>query len=73
MYSLDNIDEYVIEECKKQIKRIYPEFRYRLLGASKDKTALIAEIDFPDGIFYFRVDERSISSAYRTVEDADRY
>lgn len=72
MYSMDYVDETLEEMCNAQIKRIYPEFRPHFLGASKDKTSLIAEIEFPDGTFYFRVTENSVSSAYKTVDEADR-
>lgn len=72
MYDLDFVDEYTIDGCKEQLKRVYPEFRSRLLGVSKDKTSLIAEIEFPDGTFYFRVTENSVSRAYKSREDADR-
>lgn len=68
----DYVDEYTIEECKKQFLRVYPEFKPHFLGASQDKKSLIAECEFPDGTFYFRVDEHSVSSAYKTMEEADR-
>lgn len=73
MYKLDYADEYFIEACTKRIKSIYPEFRPYFLGVSKDKTCLITAVDFPDGTFFFRVSENSVSSAYNSVEDADRY
>ena len=72
MYTLDFIDEFVLEHCNQQIKRIYPEFRAFPLGVSKDKKAVIYEIEFPDGTFYFRVDESSVSAAYRDRDAADR-
>lgn len=72
MWSLEYIDEYVIEECKKQFKKVYPEFRPHILGVSQDKTSVIAEVEFPDGTFYFRLTEDSVSAAYRTKDDADR-
>ena len=43
-----------------------------VLGASQDKTCLIIQSDMPDGTFYFRVTENSVSSAYKSKEDADR-
>lgn len=72
MYDLDYIDEYVMEECKKQFNRIYPEFRGHPIGASQDRTSVIFECEFPDGTFFFRVTEDSVSSAYKSAEDADR-
>lgn len=72
MYSLDYVDESVIDACRKQFLRVYPEFRPHFLGACKNKQALIVECEFPDGTFYFTVTENSISSAYNTKEDADR-
>lgn len=73
MYDLDYVDETIIEECKKSFKRVYPEFRPYFLGVNKDKTCLIATVDFPDGTFFFRVSEKSVSAAYNSVEDADKY
>lgn len=72
MYDLDYVDETIIEECKKSFKRVYPEFRPYLLGASRDRTCIIVECEMPDGTFYFRVTENSVSSSYNTAEDADR-
>lgn len=72
MYSLDFVDDYVLDRCKKQFSSVYPEFRGYPIGASSDKTCLIFSCSFPDGQFYFRVDERSVSSAYDSKEDADR-
>lgn len=72
MYDLDYVDETIIEECKKSFKRVYPEFRPYLLGASRDRTCIIVECEMPDGTFYFRVTENFVSSSYNTAEDADR-
>jgi len=72
MWDLDYMDEYVLEECKKSFKKIYPEFISRPLGVSQDKMSVIFECDFPDGTFYFRVTENSVSHSYRIKEDADR-
>lgn len=73
MWSMDYVDEYTVESCRKQFLRVYPEFRPYFIGCSQDKQALIAEVYFPDGTFYFRVTERSVSAAYKNKEDADRY
>ena len=72
MYSKNYADESFITNCLKQFKRIYPEFRSRVIGISQDKLYCIIECDFPDGTFYFRVDERTISSSYDTKEEADK-
>ena len=72
MYDLSFIDEYVLEACKRTFSRIYPEFRYRVLGVTQDKQELIFECYFPDGTFYFRVNENSVSSSYNTRDEADR-
>ena len=72
MWSMDYIDESVEEACKKQFRSVYPEFRPYFLGVSQDKTSLITEVEFPDGTFYFRVTEDSVSYSYKTAEDADR-
>lgn len=73
MWDLEQyIDESIVENCKKQFARVYPEFRPYFLGASQDKMSLIAEVDMPDGTFYFRVTEDSVSHSYNSAEDADR-
>lgn len=73
MYSLDIVDNDVIDSAKKSMKRIYPEFSSFPIGISKDKKNVIFKCLFPDGTFFFRVDESSVSSAYRTADDADRF
>lgn len=72
MYSLDYVDEQLVEEAKKLFRRIYPELKPHVLGVSRDKTSIIIECEFPDGTFYFRVDDNSVSSSYNSMEDADR-
>jgi hypothetical protein len=73
MWDLEQyVDESIIEACKKSFARVYPEFRPYLLGASQDRTCIIVECEMPDGTFYFRVTENSVSSSYNTAEDADR-
>lgn len=68
----DYADETVVDKCRKSFLRVYPEFKPVFLGVSQDKTCLIAKVNFPDGTFYFRISESSVSSAYRTIEEADK-
>ncbi len=73
MWNLEQyVDETIVDKCRKMFLKVYPEFEPIFLGASQDKTCLIAKADFPDGIFYFRVFENSISSAYKIKEEADK-
>lgn len=62
----------IIDECKKSFRRVYPEFTSIVLCASKDKCNVIIKCDFPDGTYYFSVDEKSVSSGYKSLDDADR-
>lgn len=57
MYNLDYVDEQRVEEAMKLFRRIYPGLKSHALGVSKDKTSIIIECEFPDGIFYFNVDD----------------
>lgn len=72
MYGLEFIDEIVIEQAKRQFLKVYPEYMPIVIGASQDKDHVIIKCHFPDGTFYFRVHYDSVSTAYRTLEDADR-
>lgn len=72
MYGIEYIDESIIEASKKSFRRVYPEFTPIPLGASQDRCYVLIQCDFPDGTFYFRVNENSVSSAYKSLEDADR-
>ena len=72
MYDLDYVDETIVEECKKAFSRIYPEYYPKVLGVCQDKQNVLIQSEFPDGTFYFRVDTRSVSAAYKSLEDADR-
>lgn len=72
MYGIEYLDESVIDECKKSFRKIYPEFTPIVLGACQDRCNVLIQCDFPDGTFYFRVNESSVSAAYRSLEDADR-
>lgn len=72
MYGIEYIDESIVEECKKSFRRVYPEFTPIVLGASKDRCNVIIQCDFPDGTYYFRVDEKSVSTGYKSLDEADR-
>mgnify|MGYP000641551136 CR=1 FL=1 len=72
MWSLDYIDEDTIEECKKSFSKVYPEFKPLILGVTRDKQHVVVECEFPDGTFWFRVTENTVSNAYKSKEDADR-
>jgi len=72
MLDLKYADKSIIAKYRKCFAKIYPEFTPVFLGISQDKTCLIAETDFPDGKFYFRVSENSVSSAYKSKEKADK-
>ncbi len=73
MWNLEQyVDETIVDRCRKLFARVYPEFKPIFLGASQDKTCLITKVNFPDGTFYFRVSENSVSPAYKTKEEADR-
>lgn len=62
--------DILIEDAKRMIKRVYPEFHSTYIGKSKSGDYLVFAIDFPDGFFYFCVDDRSVSSAYIDKDDA---
>lgn len=70
MYNIDFVDPAVIADCIKQFRHVYgsvPE----IIGAAADKTCVIAKFCFPDGVFYFRVNENSVSEAFNSPEEAD--
>ncbi len=58
------------EEAKRLYRRIYPEFPGYIVA--KTKTSYIFETEFPDGTFYFRVYDSTVSHSYNTLEDALR-
>lgn len=72
MWSIGYIDEY-IAECKRYFRSRYLEYRNVVIrGVSQDRTALIAEVEFFNGTFYFRLTSDSVSQAYHSLDDADR-
>lgn len=72
MYGLEYADEHAIMEAKKAFARVYPEFRAYPIGISQDKRSIIMECEFPDGTFWFKVDEYTVSHAYNSKDAADR-
>ena len=73
MWDLEqHIDKDIVAKCRKNFLQVYPEFNPVFLGVSQDKTSLIAEVEMPDGTFYFRVSENMISASYNSKEAADR-
>lgn len=71
MWSLEYLDDNTIIEYRKRFVRLYPEFRSIVIGASQDRTCAIIECYMPDGKFYFRVDDKSVSQAYNNLDSAD--
>ena len=64
-----NVD-FSIDEAKRSIRRIYPEFKACIIGESRSKEYLVFSIDFPDDRYYFCVNANTVSSAYKDLEDA---
>lgn len=72
MNGLEYIDEDLVTRCKQMFLMVYPEFTPVILGVSNDKKSLIARCEFPDGVFYFKVSEDSISRSFSSIDDAER-
>ena len=70
MYGIEYLDETIMEEAKKQFDRVYPEFPCEVLGANNNRDAVVVKCNFPDGTFYFKVTNNSVSHAYDTLEKA---
>ena len=58
------------EEAMRLYRHIYPDFPGHIVTKTKD--CYIFETEFPDGTFYFRVDDSMVSCSYDTLEDALR-
>lgn len=71
-YDLNYLDENIIEEAEAQFKRVYPEFFSHAIGSSNDRKYVIIECEFPDGIFWFKVNENTVSRAYSSKDEAAR-
>ncbi len=70
MITLAEINSTFIDDCYRRFHEVYPEFHPKFLGGSKDKSFVVAECTFPDGIYYFRLTDHSVSHAYNTKEQA---
>ena len=60
------------EDARKAFKRIYPEEYVRIMSLEQVDQHYILETLFPDGVFWFIVDECSVSNAYKSYADARR-
>lgn len=61
------------EEYRRLFKRIYPEPEITIVDILMLDHNCIMTVDFPDGIFYFIVDEKTVSNGYKNIDDAKRY
>lgn len=68
MWSLEYLDDSTKIEYRKRFVRLYSEFKSIVIGASQDRTCAIIECYMPDGKFYFRVDDKSVSQAHDRFE-----
>ena len=64
-----NVD-FSVDEAKRSIRKVYPEFRSIIIGESASREYLVFEIEFPDGTYYFCVTDISVSSAYSDKDTA---
>lgn len=62
--------DFSVQEAERTVKRVYPELHPVLIGETKSHDYLVFEIDFPDGTFYFQVNERTVSPAFTNLDDA---
>lgn len=70
MIALTQMNSTFVEDCYRRFHEVYPEFPPTFLGGSEDKSFVVAECTFPDGTFYFRVTDHSVSHSYNTKEQA---
>lgn len=61
------------EEYRRLFKRVYPEPEITILDILMLDNNCIMTVDFPDGIFYFVVDDYTISNGYKNLDDAKRH
>lgn len=71
--------EDIKDICKQRetrFRHIYPESDVHIIDTmvfpNKDNKAII-QAAFPDGEFFFIVDEHSVSSSYNSLDDAKRH
>lgn len=56
----------------RTFKRVYPEPEINIIDIKLFKNNCIMTVEFPDGIFYFVVDDNTISHSYKNFDDAKR-
>ncbi len=61
-----------LDAVMKSFKQVYPERDIMIYHCNIFGEKAIVTAEFPDGTFYFVVTERSVSSAYRSFEDAQK-
>ena len=64
------VDEDLIADSMLMMQKIYPEYHSYLVDITNNRQYLVYACDFPDGTFYFRVNENSVSSAYKDKHNA---
>lgn len=58
------------ENVIKQFRFIYPENEIHIVGIHEFKDKAIVTANFPDGRYFFVVDEHSVSYSYDTFDRA---
>ncbi len=61
-----------LDAAIKSFKKVYSERDIMVNNCNIFGEKAIVTAEFPDGTFYFVVTERSVSSAYRSFEDAQK-
>ena len=64
-----NVD-FSIDEAKRSIRRVYPEYKSYIIDESRSKEYLVFAIDFPVDRYYFCVNDRVVSTAYKDIDEA---
>jgi hypothetical protein len=60
------------EEARKMFKRIYPETFVKIVRLEQVEERYIIQATFPDGNYWFIVDDCSVSNSYDSYSDARR-
>ena len=60
------------EEARKMFKKIYPEEFIRIVRLEQVEERYIIQATFPDGNYWFIVDDCSVSNSYDSYSDARR-